>query len=82
MAGESQRYWLTFPVEQVKRPLIWQMSKHFDLIFNIRNASVTERVGIIALELTGERKTIELAVKWFRRQGVKINPIELDVIES
>ena len=45
MAGESQRYWLTFPVEQVKRPLIWQMSKHFDLIFNIRNASVTERVG-------------------------------------
>jgi ABC-type methionine transport system ATPase subunit len=82
MAKESKRYWLTFPTERAKRPLIWEMSKKFDLIFNIRQASVTEQVGIIALELTGERRIIEAAVKWLQKKSVKIDPIELDVIES
>jgi hypothetical protein len=47
-----------------------------------RNANVTKEVSIIALELTGEAKIIEAAVKWFRRKGVQVDPIELDIIES
>jgi len=82
MAKDSQRYWLTFAAERAKRPLIWELSKKYDLIFDIRSASVTDKVGIIALELTGERKTIEAAVKWLRRKKVEVDPIELDVIES
>jgi ABC-type methionine transport system ATPase subunit len=82
MTKESKRYWLTFPADRAKRPLIWEMSKTFDLIFNVRNASVTEQVGIIALELTGEQKIIAAAVKWFQKRGVEVDPIELDVIES
>jgi hypothetical protein len=58
------------------------MSKNFDLVSNVRNASITEQIGLIALELTGERKTVEAAVKWLRRKGVEVDPIELDVVES
>jgi ABC-type methionine transport system ATPase subunit len=82
MARESLRYWLTFTAEGSKQPLISEMSRKFDLIFNIRNANVTKEVSIIALELTGEAKIIEAAVKWFRRKGVQVDPIELDIIES
>ena len=82
MAKKSQRYWLTFPADRAKRPLIWELSKKFDLIFDIRSASITDKVGLIALELTGERKIIEAAVKWLRKRHVEVDPMELDIIES
>lgn len=82
MATQSQRYWLTFPPERTKRPLIWELSKKFDLVFDIRSASVTHRVGIIALELTGDQKNLAAAVKWLRKNSVEVDPIELDIIES
>jgi hypothetical protein len=68
MAKESNFYWLTLPAERTKRPLIWEMSKQFDL----RSANITDKVGIIALELTGERKTIEATVKWLRRKRSRL----------
>lgn len=80
MVRQSQRYWLSFSGESAKRPLIWEMSKKFDLIFNIRNASATEQIGLIALELTGKQETIEAALKWLHKQGVKVDPIELNVM--
>lgn len=82
MAKQSQRYWLTFPAERTKRPLIWEFSKKFDLVFNIRSANITNEVGIITLELTGERKLIEAGVKWLGHKGVEVNPVELDILES
>jgi ABC-type methionine transport system ATPase subunit len=81
-AKESQRYWLTFAAERVQRPLIWELGKKFDLVFDIRSASVTDKVGIIALELIGERKIIQAAVKWLRKKDVAVDPIELDVVEG
>jgi ABC-type methionine transport system ATPase subunit len=82
IAKESQRYWLTFTAELTRRPLIWEMSKKFKLVFNVRNANVTEQIGLIALELIGERPAIEAAVKWLRKKGVEVDPIELDVVEG
>jgi len=82
LAKESQRYWLSFPVERARQPLIWELSKKFDVIFNIRSANITDNIGIIALELTGGRKTIQAAMKWLRNRRVDVDPIELDVIES
>ena len=75
MAKESKRYWLTFDAKSVRRPLICQMSKKHDLVFDIRSANVTPELGLMALELTGDPKVIETAVKWFRRHGVQVDPI-------
>jgi len=82
MPKTSQRYWLTFSPDRAKRPLIWELSQKFDVVFNLRSANVTEEVGIIALELTGEPKVIAAAIKWFRLPGVEVNPIKLNVIAS
>ncbi len=75
MAKESKRYWLTFDAKGMRRPLICQMSRKHDLVFDIRSANVTPELGLMALELTGEPKIIEAAVKWFRRHGVQVDPI-------
>ena len=77
-----RRLWLTFTAEATTQPLIWQMSRRYDLVLNIRNSSVTENVGIIALELEGDPKVIEQAIEWYRKKGVKVDPVELSTIEG
>ena len=75
MAKESKRDWLTFNSKGVRRPLIWEMSQKFELVFDIRSATVTPEMGLMALELSGDEKVIESALKWFRRKGVQVDPI-------
>lgn len=75
MAKESKRYWLTFDSKGIRRPLIWQMSKKFDVVFDIRSASVTPQLGIMAIELSGDEAVIAATVKWLRRRGVQVDPI-------
>ena len=75
------KFYLTYPKKLVKEPLIYQMAKKFDLVFNVRSASVSEEIGIIALELDGRQQEIDAAVDWFRTQGVTVEPIEKNVIE-
>ena len=82
MAKEKKRYWLTFDAEGTTQPLIWAMSKRFKLVFNIRNSSVTDSIGIIAIELEGPAETICRAVRWFKRRGVRVDPVELNAIEG
>jgi ABC-type methionine transport system ATPase subunit len=82
MALEKQRFWLTFDGDSSRKPLIHQMSKTFDVVFNIRNASVTPTVGIIALELEGERAVIKQAVTWLENNGVQVEPVEINTIEG
>ena len=45
-------------------------------------ASVTEEVGIVSLELEGERSEIRKGIKWLERLGVKVEPVEINVIEG
>ena len=82
MALEKQRFWLTFDGDSSKKPLICQMSKTFDVVFNIRNASVTASIGIIALELEGDREVIKKAVAWLENNGVQVEPVEINTIEG
>lgn len=79
---ERQRFWLTFSAETAKKPLIWQMSQKYEVIFNIRNSSVTAEVGLIALELEGKRAVIDRAIIWLRKQGVQVDPVEMNTIEG
>jgi hypothetical protein len=46
-----------------------------------RCASVTEEIGIMALEMTGEEEEYQKAVDYLRGIGVRVDPIEMDVIE-
>ena len=82
MAREIQRFWLTFEGESTRKPLIYEMSRKFEVVFNIRNASVTPSIGIIALELEGERNVIKDAVAWFESNGVQVEPVEINTIEG
>jgi hypothetical protein len=75
------KFYLTYPSKLVKEPLIYWAGRKFPVVTNIRSASVSEEIGIIALELDGTSEAIEAAVAWFREKGVTVEPIEKNVIE-
>ena len=79
---EQTRLWLTYPPQLIKEPLLWQLSKKFDLVTNIRQASVTDKLGIVSLELDGKRSDVKAAIQWLEKIGVKVEPVEINVIES
>jgi len=79
---ETKRLWLTYPKKAIQQPVIYDLGRKFPVITNIRQASVTEEVGIVSLELVGARADIKKAIKWLESLGVKVEPVEINVIES
>jgi ABC-type methionine transport system ATPase subunit len=77
----SERIYLTFPKQLVKEPLVCQLAKKFDILFNIRGSTVTAEMGLVALEIDGERVEVDKAIKWLKDKGVIVEPIEKNVIE-
>lgn len=57
------------------------LAKKFDVIFNIRGSTVTAEMGLVALEIDGDQKEVEKAVRWLMDKGVIVEPIEKNVIE-
>ena len=76
-----ERYYLSYPRELIKEPLLYQLVKKFDIVFNIRGASVSEEMGLVAVEFEGSTDQIERALSWLRQTGVTVEPIEKNVIE-
>jgi sulfur-carrier protein len=81
-SGEvTRRVYLTFNSEQCTRPIIYELVKKFDVIPNIRSASVTEDIGIMGVEISGKRESVDKALDYCRKQGLKVDPIEMNVVE-
>jgi ABC-type methionine transport system ATPase subunit len=79
-AMAKQRVKLTFPPELITQPVIYNMGRQFDVVTNIRRANVTREQGWVILELSGEQPEIERAIAWAIDQGVRVDPIEGDIV--
>ena len=80
----SKRCWFTFPTRtQVEQPIIWQMSRKFpEVMFDIRQASVQNEIGIMAVLLSGREDEVNAAMQFLRSKGVTVEPIEKSVVEG
>lgn len=76
-----RKVYLTFPASKTKEAIICDMYDRYRIRFNIRSASVNENIGLIAVELEGPLDVMEEAFDYFRKRGVKVEPIEINVIE-
>jgi ABC-type methionine transport system ATPase subunit len=77
----SLKFRISFPEDKIKEPIIYQIGKEYKIVTNIRKADVNEKTGWVDLELTGDRKEIERAVEGMKKKGVKVDPIERNIIE-
>jgi len=71
-----------YPPRLIKEPLLWKLGQKFEVVTNVRQASVTDEIGIVSLELAGDRAQIKAAIKWLEKLGVSVEPVEINVIES
>ncbi|HID12034.1 MAG TPA: ferredoxin [Candidatus Latescibacteria bacterium] len=72
---------LIFPQELIKEPVIYTVAKKFDVVPNIRRANVTETVGEVTLELSGDEENLKQAEQYLESIGVEVKPLPRDVIE-
>ena len=79
---EKSRLWLMYPPRLITTPVIWQLSHKFPVITNVRQASVTDEIGIVCLEMEGSRSDIKAAIKWLEKMNINVEPVEINVIES
>ncbi len=79
--SEKKKFYLNYPQDVIKEPLIYLIGKNFNVITNIRSASISNDIGIIAIELEGSPDEIEKAVKFLESKGVTVEPIVLNVVE-
>lgn len=73
---------LIFPKDLIQEPIIYKMGKEVPVVFNIRRAKVTDKVGEIVLELEGSEPDLQKAVSWLSKRGVKVEPITHDTVEG
>jgi hypothetical protein len=80
MAQQVTRLWLMYPSGLITRPIIYELGKKFAVVTNIRQASVTEEIGVVSIELDGERKNH--AIAQLEEIGIKVEPVEINTIEG
>ena len=72
----------TFPPLLIKEPVIHNMSMKYNIVTNIRRANVTKDKGWVVLELEGSQDAIDSAIASVSALGVRVDPVEGDVIEG
>ena len=73
---------LVFPQHLIKEPVIYMMSKEYDIVPNIRRAKVTETTGEVTLEIEGAEESLKHAVAFLEKKGVKVEPVVGDVVSG
>jgi hypothetical protein len=82
MAADKQRLWLMFPTKLITRPVLWELGRKYEVVTNVRQASVTDEIGLVSLSLEGEREEIKKSIAWLEELGVKVEPVEINTIEG
>ena len=72
----------TFPEKLIKEPIIYNLSRRFKVVTNIRRADITEDRGWVVLELEGDENEIEKGLAWVVSRGVRVDPVIGDIVEG
>ena len=74
------RYVLRFLNDRVETPVISDIIKEFDVVFNISGAGIQKvgdsKMGTMVCDITGSPKAVEAALKAIRERGVKVEEVQ------
>ena len=62
--------------------MLHELGHQFAVVTNIRQASINNEIGVVSIELDGDREEIKRAIKWLEELGVKVEPVEINTIEG
>ena len=71
-----RKFFCTFPQELISEPIISHtLGEKFGVVPNIRAASITDTMAMVAVEIEGEEEEIAKAVDYLKERGVKVEEI-------
>jgi hypothetical protein len=74
-----RKFFCTFPQNLIAEPIVSHtLGEKFGVIPNIRAASITDSVALVAVEIEGEEDAIGLSIEYMRERGVQVEEITDD----
>ncbi len=71
---------LRFPSEITDKPIVCNLSREYNLCFNILKATILPgHEGIMVLELSGHKKNVQEGLRYLRAQGVKVKSVAQEI---
>lgn len=74
-ARQSVKLKLTFPEKILGDPIIYTLSRDFDVVPNILRGRITGKNAWLELEIVGSGKNIERARKFLSDRGVTVSTL-------
>ena len=76
----KRRVRLFFPTKLITEPIVYMLGKEFAIVTNIRGGEIAADSGWLYIELSGEDDEIDRAIDWALEKGVRVDPVEGDII--
>lgn len=76
-----EKVYLTYPPKLLKEPILYRLGQKFRVVTNLRGANISAEAGLVALEIDGAESEVAAAIRWLGEIGVRVEPIEKNVIE-
>ena len=71
-----RKFFCTFPQELISEPIISHtLGDKVGVVPNIRAASITDTVALVAVEIEGSSDQIERSVAYLKQRGVSVEEI-------
>jgi ABC-type methionine transport system ATPase subunit len=67
------KVFLTFPQKLIQEPILFDLARRFPVKTNIRGASVTDVIALVALQIDGEKADVEAAIAHLLELGVQVD---------
>lgn len=74
---------LHFPAEVAQKAIVCQLTKKYDLMFNILSASISnQKQGHMVLELSGNKSDFSQGVSYLKSQGVQVSSPDQEIFKD
>jgi L-aspartate semialdehyde sulfurtransferase ferredoxin len=79
----SKKIVIRYTPDIVQQPVIYQLVKQYNLVFNILKARIfPRREGVIVLELSGSKDDFDLGIRFLKEMGLKVEPLSKSVSQN
>jgi L-aspartate semialdehyde sulfurtransferase ferredoxin len=79
----SRKIVIRYSADIVEEPIIYELVKKYDLVFNILKARIfPRREGVIVLELTGTKENFDAGIRFLKEKGLKVESLSKSVSQN
>ena len=72
----KRKVYCTIPQGLIKEPLLYTLGSQFQVVPNIRGASVTEEIALLTLEIEGDADKVGAAIQYLLDKGVQVEELD------